>query len=479
MLAVRLRIAVLCGASLMIVPFPASAAEAIDGAGLPFAYGFPFAGVLASIGLGPLVLPKLWHHHYGKVTLFWALCTLIALAARFGSSAMVTAALHALLLEYVPFVILLFTLYTIAGGVVIRGNIHGSPRSNVAILALGTVLASLIGTTGASMILIRPLIRANDDRRHNAHVVIFFIFLVSNIGGALSPLGDPPLFVGFLRGVDFFWTMRHLALETGTVAGLTLLAFFAIDGWLYRREGVLPRDPTPDTPLVAINGGVNFVLLGAVIATILVSATWRPGLAVLVHGVAVEVQNIVRDGALLLLAFASLRLTKSAYREENSFNWEPIKEVAKIFAGIFICIIPVLAMLAARENGAMAALVRLVTDEGGQPINAALFWLTGGLSSVLDNVPTYLVFFELAGGDAQVLMGYVPGQESMAATLAAVSSGAVFMGANTYIGNAPNFMVYAVAKNQGVAMPSFFGYMIWSALILLPIFLVATYFFFV
>jgi Na+/H+ antiporter NhaD/arsenite permease-like protein len=457
---------------------PAAAAEAIDGAALTLPWGLPFVGLLASIALGPLAYPKFWHHHYGKISGAWALLTLGLLVLGFGPEAASTAALHALLIEYLPFVILLFALYTISGGVLIRGNIHGSPLSNAIVLAVGAAMASIVGTTGASMILIRPLIRANDNRRHNAHIVVFFIFLVSNIGGSLTPLGDPPLFVGFLKGVDFFWTLRNILPETLFVAGLTLAVFVTVDAFIYRREGVLPRDPTPDTPLLTVRGGINFVLLGAVIATILATAAWQPGILLDVHGVSVELRSIVRDAVLLVLALLSLALTKPGYRAENGFSWEPIAEVAKIFAGIFIAIIPVLAMLAAREAGPFGGLIRLVTGADGEPNSAAYFWLTGGLSSFLDNVPTYLVFFELAGGNAHRLMGYVEGHEAMAATLAAISSGAVFMGANTYIGNAPNFMVYALAKDMGVRMPSFFGYMLWSGAVLVPIFLLATVLFF-
>jgi Na+/H+ antiporter NhaD/arsenite permease-like protein len=467
-------------AGLLIVAAPSSAfaSEAIDGRGLSLAWGLPFIGILASIALGPTMFPNVWHHHYGKISLSFAALTLGALAIGAGGGATLAAALHTMLLDYLPFVILIFALYTIAGGILIRGNIHGSPLANAGILLVGTLLASVVGTTGASMILIRPLIRANDNRRHNAHIVVFFIFLVSNIGGSLTPLGDPPLFVGFLRGVDFFWPTQHIAQETATVVVLVITLFVAIDAWIYRAEGVLRRDPTPDTPFLVIRGGRNFVLLAGVVGAILVSAAWRPGLGVTIHGVSVQLQNLARDGLMIGLALLSLLWTPSQYRKENGFTFEPVKEVAKIFAGIFIAIIPVLAMLSAREEGALAPLMRLVSDAQGGPDNAAYFWLTGALSSFLDNVPTYLVFFELAGGDAHVLMGYQPGQEAMAGTLAAISSGAVFMGAMSYVGNAPNFMVYAVAKEMGVRMPSFLGYMAWSCAILLPIFTVITYLFF-
>jgi Na+/H+ antiporter NhaD/arsenite permease-like protein len=321
--------------------------------------------------------------------------------------------------------------------------------------------------------MIRPVLRANDNRRHNVHVVVFFIFLVSNIGGSLTPLGDPPLFLGFLRGVSFFWTTTHLLPETLLAVAILLALFYALDGWFYRKEEGMPslRDPTPDRD-IKLYGKVNFILLGGVIAAILMSASWKPGIVFDILGSKVELQNLVRDVVLLALAGLSLKLTPKPVRAGNEFTWGPILEVAKLFAGIFVCIIPVLAMLQAGRNGAFSGLVALVSNPDGSHNTVAYFWLTGILSSFLDNAPTYLVFFELAGGDPQVLM------TTGALTLAAVSAGAVFMGANTYIGNAPNFMVYAIAKDRKVRMPSFFGYMAWSGAILIPIFLIQTLVFF-
>jgi Na+/H+ antiporter NhaD/arsenite permease-like protein len=338
------------------------------------------------------------------------------------------------------------------------------------LLGLGTVLASFIGTTGASMVMIRPIMRANDDRRHNVHVIVFFIFLVSNIGGSLTPLGDPPLFLGFLRGVDFFWTTTHLLPETLFASGVLLALFFVIDLAIYKKEGRVRPDPTPDNP-VRVTGGLNFLLIFIIIAAILMSATTDLGRVTLL-GVEIELANALRDLIMIVVTIISLKTTPKANRIENGFSWGPIKEVAKLFAGIFIAIIPVLAMLKAGANGAFAPLVALVTNPDGSANNAAYFWLSGGLSSFLDNAPTYLVFFELAGGDPQQLM------TTGALTLTAISAGAVFMGANSYIGNAPNFMVYAIAREGGVRMPSFFGYLLWSGAILIPTFLLLTLLFF-
>jgi Na+/H+ antiporter NhaD/arsenite permease-like protein len=459
--------------ALWLLPQSAHAAGDIGGATMGVAWALPFAGMLLSIALGPILFPHLWEHHYGKFAAFWALLLIVPLAVLRGFEPALGALLHTALLEYIPFIILLFALFTIAGGILIMGNLHGTPGTNTALLAIGTLMASLVGTTGASIIMIRPVLRANDNRRHNVHVVVFFIFLVSNIGGSLTPLGDPPLFLGFLRGVSFFWTTTHLLPETLTAVAILLVLFYALDSWLFRKEAGQPpiEDPTPDRA-IKLYGKLNFLLLAGVIAAILMSASWKPGIVFTIHGVHVELQNLVRDLVLLGLAGLSLILTPKPVRAGNEFSWGPILEVAKLFAGIFACIIPVLAMLQAGRNGAFAPLVALVSNADGSPDNVAYFWLTGGLSSFLDNAPTYLVFFELAGGNAQTLM------TSGALTLAAISAGAVFMGANTYIGNAPNFMVYAIAKDRKVAMPSFFGYMLWSGAILIPLFLLQTLLFF-
>jgi Na+/H+ antiporter NhaD/arsenite permease-like protein len=316
------------------------------------------------------------------------------------------------------------------------------------------------------MILVRPLIRANISRRHNTHVVIFFIILVANVGGALSPLGDPPLFVGFLQGVGFFWTLHNLWIQTAIVAALLLAMFVVVDVWRFRGEPVVERVEPPDP--IRVRGLVNVILIAAIIAGILMSANWRPGVAVDILGTRLELQNLVRDGMLVVIAFLSLWFTQEEHRQTNGFSWEPIREVAKLFAGIFTAIIPVLAMLDAGKNGAFAWLLSAVTERDGSPHQVAYFWYTGLMSAFLDNAPTYLLFFKLAGGDARVLMGELSG------TLAAISMGAVYMGALTYIGNAPNFMVAAIAIERGIKMPSFFGYLFWAGVILIPMFLLLT-----
>jgi Na+/H+ antiporter NhaD/arsenite permease-like protein len=322
------------------------------------------------------------------------------------------------------------------------------------------------------MLMIRPLIRANDNRTHVAHVVVFFIFIVGNAGGALTPLGDPPLFLGFLKGVDFFWTGRHVGGPMLFLVGALLAMFYVIDSAWYRKEGVLPTDPTPETPTFGIDGAVNFAALLAVMVLVLMSGTWKPGVAFKIFGTEVELQHVLRDALLVGVALVSLAITPKGVRTLNQFSWGPMQEVAKLFAGIFITMVPVLAMLRAGEAGAFAAVVRAVTGEGQQPLPWAYFWFSGVFSSFLDNAPTYLLFFNLAGGDAQVLM------TSLGSTLVAISAGSVFMGANTYIGNAPNFMVKAIAEDRGIRMPSFFGYMAWSSAILIPLFVAMTFIWF-
>jgi Na+/H+ antiporter NhaD/arsenite permease-like protein len=450
----------------VLAPQAAQAAPSLPGAAMTWPWALPFVGILLSIASGPLLFPKIWHHHYGKITFGWAALTLVPLSIAFSIPAALAALVHAALAEYLSFIVLLFALYVTAGGILVTGNLRGTPATNTGILAFGTAIASIVGTTGAAMILIRPLIRANANRTRNAHVVIFFIFLVANIGGALSPLGDPPLFVGFLRGVEFFWTAQHMWMQTAIVSILLLAIFYGLDRRMARGDSVATATKAPE-PLRA-RGKINLLLIAIVIAAILASATWKPGIAFDVYGTHVELQNALRDLILILVALASLRLTKDEHRTANGFTFEPIREVAILFAGIFVAIIPVMAMLNAGRDGTFAFLLQAVTAKDGSAHEAAYFWLTGALSGFLDNAPTYLVFFELAGGDAKALMGPLSG------TLAAISMGAVYMGALTYIGNAPNLMVYAIATEQGVKMPSFFGYLLWAVCVLVPLLVLLT-----
>lgn len=463
--------------ALLLGAGPALAAGAgaphLDGGELGLIWCVPFVGILLSIALFPLLAPAFWHHHFGKVSAFWAFAFLLPFLAVFGWELTLFEILHVGLLEYIPFIILLLSLFTVAGGIRLTGRLVGTPVVNTGILLLGTVLASWMGTTGAAMLLIRPIIRANEWRRYKVHTMVFFIFLVANIGGSLTPLGDPPLFLGFLKGVDFFWPTEAMLVPMLLVSVILLVLYYGVDSFLYRREtGAPSEEDEGDGESLGVVGKVNFLLLAGVVAAVLMSGVWRPGVSFDVFHVTVELQNLCRDLALLAIAYLSWVVTDRANRDANGFSWFPILEVGKLFAGIFLTIVPAIAILRAGTSGALEPVVSLVTGADGQPVEAMYFWLTGILSSFLDNAPTYLVFFNTAGGDAETLMGPLYG------TLLAISAGAVFMGANTYIGNAPNFMVRAICEERGIPMPSFFGYMAWSVGILVPIFLVVTLVFF-
>ncbi len=452
---------------------PHGDAPHLDGAELGLIWTVPFAGILLSIAVFPLVAPIFWHHYFGSVSAFWSACFIVPFAIVYGMSLATFEVLHVLLLEYIPFIVLILSLFTVSGGVRVTGSLVGTPIVNTIILLIGTAIASWMGTTGAAMLLIRPILRANEWRRYRVHTIVFFIFLVANIGGSLTPLGDPPLFLGFLKGVEFFWPTKHMLVPMVVVATILLAIYFTLDTWLYNRE---PEGETGPKDLhyapIRLEGKINILLIGGIVGAVLMSGVWKPGISFEIHHVTVELQNVVREVLLISLAMLSLLLTDAESRKANGFSWFPILEVAKLFAGIFLTIVPAIAILKAGTAGALEPVISSVTDAAGQPVNAMYFWATGILSSFLDNAPTYLVFFNTAGGDPIKLMG------EWGQTLLAISAGAVFMGANTYIGNAPNFMVRAIAEERGVPMPSFFGYMFWSFGILMPIFILVTFLFF-
>lgn len=456
-------------AAVTLAAFPALASAAsLNGAELSLLWAVPFAGILLSIAICPLVVPSFWHHHFGKVAVFWGLCCTIPLFfyAPFGVA--VGAVAHAMIGDYIPFLLFVGALFVVAGGIHIRGSFVGTPIVNAAFLLVGAFFANLMGTTGAAMLLIRPLIAANEGRRIKMHTFIFFIFIVANIGGCLTPLGDPPLFLGFLRGVEFFWTAQHLIVPLIVTLVILLGLYLAIDSWAYakeKREGTF-RPNVDTTTKFGISGGVNFLYLAGIIGAVLMSGIWNPGVHFEVLSVHLTLQGLCRDAIFVLMAALSLMTTPKAARTANQFTWAPIEEVAKLFFGIFLCIVPVLEMLRAGSAGAFAPVVALVTNEAGEFNNVMFFWLTGILSAFLDNAPTYLAFFNLAGGDPAALM------TTHSHTLMAVSMGAVFMGAVTYIGNAPNFMTVSIVRERGINMPSFFGYMIWSVGILFPTFFI-------
>ena len=446
----------------LALSLPAEAAG-VSGAELSLAWGLPFAGLLLSIALMPLLAGPIWHHHYGKIAAGWALLLVLPFAAVFGPIVAASEVWHILLQEYIPFIALLLALYVTGGGVLLKGTLIGTPATNTALLAFGTVIASVMGTTGASMLLIRPVLRANAFRQRKIHTFVFFIFLVSNIGGSLTPLGDPPLYLGFLKGVSFFWTTTHLFSEF-------LVCAVLLDSLAWARE-----KPTPPAierrEKLSIEGYANLWLIGAVVVMVLAQGYWQPG-DVALFGEKIGLERLVGVAVFVGIAAISIWVTPRQLRDDNGFAWGAIAEVAKLFAAIFVTMAPVLAILRAGTAGAAAPLVALTSGAGGEPIPWVYFWLSGALSSFLDNAPTYLVFFNLAGGDPAHLMA------EGALTLAAISCGAVFMGANSYIGNAPNFMVKAIVEEQGVRMPSFFGYCAWALVVLIPLFVLVTFIFF-
>lgn len=458
---------------------PTSASGAVQaqdlGTILPLWSIIPFVGILLSIAIFPLVAGRFWHSHFPKVSLFWALGFAVPFLAVFGERGL-HEILHIYIVDYIPFIILLGALYTVSGGILVRGSFNGTPLVNTVILAIGTLIASWVGTTGAAMLLIRPILRANANRRRKVHTIVFFIFLVANVGGSLTPLGDPPLFLGFLHGVPFFWTMSLLP-QAALLAGLLLMVYFLVDTVAWRRETEAARLDRAETgERFKIEGLHNLVFLGGILGGVLLSGSCHLG-EVEILGVHQHVQNLVRDGLLILMAGLSIATTSKKLREENGFTWFPIQEVAYLFAGIFMTIVPALAILKAGEHGALAGLIAAVRD----PYH--YFWVTGVLSSFLDNAPTYLTFFNTALGrfypglaEAEAVRALIADREIF---LKAISAGAVFMGAMTYIGNAPNFMVKSIAEESGVEMPSFFGYMLrFSIPFLLPAFLVITFVFY-
>ncbi|MBE0564443.1 MAG: sodium:proton antiporter [Krumholzibacteria bacterium] len=451
---------------------------------LPLWTAIPFVGILLSIALGPLVAPHFWHRHFPKVSAFWALAFALPFLI-WNPAEAVQEILHIYLIDYFPFIILLWGLFTISGGIYVGGSLQGKPVVNVVLLLIGTFLASLIGTTGAAMVLVRPLLRANAWRRNKVHLVIFFIFLVANIGGSLTPLGDPPLFLGFLHGVPFFWVTTGLLPHMLLVVAIVLAVFFLVDTHFFRREEGRPT--TGEKSSIRIEGAHNVLFLLGVMGAVIMSGSWQlPAATVYTagsHPVAVPLQNWLKDVIIILMGILSLRTTRQALRAKNGFSWFPIKEVAYLFAGIFMTIIPALAILKAGGDGALAGLTNAVHG----PLR--YFWATGILSSFLDNAPTYLTFFNSALGSLGMPESMVPAMLGYAeahlrnpefiADLQAISTGAVFMGAMTYIGNAPNFMVKSIAEEAGIPMPSFFGYMLkWSMPVLLPVFVVVSLVFF-
>ncbi|MDR3493295.1 MAG: sodium:proton antiporter [Ancalomicrobiaceae bacterium] len=462
----------LCAALIGSTPAEAATAAAIS---QPFwlLSITPFVLLIGALAILPAALPSFWHHHYGLVALVCGLMSLIGESILTGWQASAAELTHVAVADYVPFIVLLTALFTVAGGIRVTGNLHGSPRTNMVLLLIGSGLASLIGTTGAAMVMIRPIVRANDERRHRSHVIVFFIFLVANIGGALTPLGNPPLLLGYLSGVNFFWPTLHLLMPTAVVMVPIFAVFYLVDRAYYAHDAHFRRlaDPTPDTKAVGVEGRINYLFLLAIVVMVPVGGSWKSGIGWTILGTHLGLEDVVRDGMLAVIVLLSLAVTPRRIRRANDFTFVPMREVAILFAAIFVTLAPILQLLRLGMDGPFAPLIGLVGRPGEAGAAAIAFWISGFLSSVLDSAPAYLAFFHLAGGDAQALM-------AEGTTLLAISCGTVFMGAITYIGNAPNFMVRAIAEEAGIRMPSFFGYMAWSLGVLVPIFLIVTFVFF-
>lgn len=442
------------------------------GSTLSFAYCIPFAGMLLSIAICPLVNGAWWEKFKGAAVLFWSLLFLVPFAIGNGAGTALNHFLEVILGDYISFIVLLFGLFCVAGNIRIRGTLAGTPKVNVLLLLIGTLLSSWVGTTGASMLLIRPVIRANSWRKRKVHTMVFFIFLVSNIGGCLTPVGDPPLLMGFMHGVPFTWSFHLLPVFLLNVV-LLLALYFIIDSRAYKKDladGAKPKS-SEKTEKIGLEGAHNLIFLLCIVGAVILSGSLANINAFFGNGIKIEGEvtltfaTMIEMAIILLSAFLSFKTTKKEVRTANNFSWGAIQEVAVLFIGIFITMIPALLILSARGS------------ELGITKNWQMFWATGALSSFLDNTPTYLVFFETAVSlhATNEAIGSVMIPQTM---LMAISCGAVFMGANTYIGNAPNFMIKSIAEENNIKMPSFFGYLFWSVCCLVPVFLIDTLIFF-
>ncbi len=438
----------------------------------------PFVGLLLSVALFPILKPDWWDKHEPHAVIFWSLLVIVLFTAKFGVGKSAEMVLDCIFNDYLTFIVLLFGLYCVSGNITFAGDLAGSPGVNVFLLAVGTLLSSCIGTTGSSMLMVRPVISMNSWRKRKAHIMIFFIFLVSNIGGCLTPVGDPPLLMGFMRGVNFFWSLHLFPVLLLNMAVLLVL-FYHIDKRAYRADIAEGREPNIRVPhtTLEVGGKHNVIFLVMIVAGVILSGT-LPKLSIfqdaqgnalgipLPAGVVFPWPSLIECVIILLAAFLSFKTTPQEVRRKNHFTWGAIKEVAMLFVGIFLTMQPALRLL------------KQLGPEMGINTPAQMFWAAGALSSFLDNTPTYLVFLTTAGtlgftSGIVTSLGTVPVQMLMA-----ISCGAVFMGANSYIGNAPNFMVKALSDENGIRMPSFFGYMKWSIGILIPVFLLDTLIFF-
>lgn len=412
----------------------------------------------------PLIAPNFWKKHGGAIPFGWSIIYLSCVAWFFGPHELLPATFEPLLSDYVSFIIQIATLYIVAGGIFIDFPNGKGPIFNTMFLFFGSILAGWIGTTGAAMLLIRPFLRSNTKRRYKVHLMVFFIFLIANIGGAATPLGDPPLFIGFLKGVDFFWFIQNLYSPLFGTIFVLCGVFYIVDAILFKKEtGHFEMDR--DNASFAIKGTRNLFLLILILLTVILcqfEGSFK------FAGETYNYSSVVRNVILASIAMLSLKITHKNIREENGFTLAPIREVAEFFVAIFITVAPILSILSKGENGALAMIFNWIAP-GGEFIPSKCFWASGLLSSILDNAPTFLIFFHLSSGNAIELM------TTKASILTSISISTVFMGALTYIGNAPNLMVRSIAEHHGVKAPTFIGYLGWSISILGPIFLLISW----
>lgn len=425
-------------------------------------WAVPFIGILFSMSFTPLLFPKFWSKWGKYVPAFWTLIYLVSIACVFGISIAFDAAFKPTFDHYIPFIILISSLYIVSGGIFIDFPRGKGLLFNVSFLFIGSLLSGLIGTTGATALLIRPLLRANTNRQYKTHILVFFIFLIANVGGVSTPLGDPPLFIGFLEGVDFFWFATNLYKYQLAVTLLLCFIFFTVDLLLLKKETpvILAKDET--SPRIVFEGKRNFVLILCILITVMFCNF--DGNFILI-GEKFSYASLLRNSILMFIAVISLKLTPSSVRKRNSFSLEPIKEVVNLFASIFITVAPIIAMLHQGTDGSLKFVFDWIAPNGSA-VASRCFWVSGLLSSTLDNAPTFLIFFHMLSGNAIELMTV------KANLLAAISISTVFMGAMTYIGNAPNLMAKSIAQSYGVNAPSFIAYMAWSIGVLIPIFFV-------
>ena len=432
-------------------------------ASVPIWLCIPFAGLLLCIAIMPLIKAEWWEAHQPHVVLMWIILMVVPFAVVYGVGDAAETVFDCIINDYLTFIILLFGLFCVSGNITMEGDFAGSPRVNVCLLAFGTLLSSCIGTTGASMLMVRPVIKMNSWRKRKSHIMVFFIFMVSNMGGCLTPIGDPPLLMGFMRGVPFFWSLHLLPVLLFNMV-IMLFVLYHVDKLAYRKDIAKPGTE------FHIDGLHNIIFLIMIVAAVILSGV-LPGLSAfqdaegavkgihLLGEVTLTFPALIEIVLILLAAFLSFKTTDKSVRRRNHFTWGAIQEVAVLFIGIFITMQPALMLLKA------------VGPNLGITKPLEMFWATGALSSFLDNTPTYLVFLTTAG-----TLGFTSGIATTLGTvpvklLSAISCGAVFMGANTYIGNAPNFMVKSISDENGVNMPSFFGYILWSLVFLVPVFI--------